>query len=128
MVRGTEPDARITASPVMCDDEPSSERTMTLRSAWRVPVPANTVTFRLLSSPERPLNSPVTTSVLRAIVVANARVGADDSTPNLAASDTVRNTWAVSSSSFAGMQPRWRQVPPTLSFSITATFSPAADP
>ncbi len=48
--------------------------------------------------------------------------------PNSAASLTVRNTAAVSSSSLAGMQPTCRQVPPTLSFSIMAMFSPADAP
>ena len=45
-------------------------------------------------------------------------------TPCSAACETVRNTSAACSSALAGMQPRCRHVPPTLSFSTIATDSP----
>jgi hypothetical protein len=46
-------------------------------------------------------------------------------TPCSAAWLTVRNTSAACSSALAGMQPRCRQVPPTLFASTRATDSPA---
>ena len=69
-----------------------------------------------------------TTFCLRAWVTAMSMDGALVSTPNTPASATVRKTAAVSSSSFAGMHPTFRQVPPTLCISIIATSSPAAAP
>ena len=45
--------------------------------------------------------------------------------PNSAAWATWRWTAAVSRNALAGMHPRLRQVPPSISFSITATFRPA---
>ncbi len=53
-------------------------------------------------------------------------MGGSACTPNSLAPDTVRNTVAVSRNSLAGMHPRCRHVPPTLSFSTSATDSPAA--
>ena len=50
------------------------------------------------------------------------------STPNSLAPDTVRSTSAVCKSSLAGMQPRWRHVPPTRWSSISATRRPADAP
>ena len=47
------------------------------------------------------------------------------SMPNSAAWLTWRCTAAVSRKAFAGMQPRFRQVPPIAPFSTSATFSPA---
>ena len=41
---------------------------------------------------------------------------------------TVRYTAAVSSSSLAGMQPTFRQVPPSLPFSMRAMLRPADAP
>jgi hypothetical protein len=46
-------------------------------------------------------------------------------TPCSAAWFTVRKTSAACSSDLAGMHPRCRQVPPTLSFSTMATDNPA---
>ena len=52
--------------------------------------------------------------------VVDAELGAESS--------MARRTAAVSSSSLAGMQPTWRQVPPTLAFSMMAMSSPADAP
>ena len=46
------------------------------------------------------------------------------SMPNSDARWTVRSTSAVWRSSLAGMQPRWRHVPPTRSSSTSAMFEP----
>ena len=46
-------------------------------------------------------------------------------TPCAPAWFTVRNTSAACSRALAGMQPRCRQVPPTFSFSTSATVRPA---
>jgi hypothetical protein len=48
--------------------------------------------------------------------------------PKSAAWLAVRYTSAVCSSALAGMQPRFRQVPPTLSRSTMAMLSPAEAP
>ena len=91
-------------------------------------MPGTMVILRLFSSAWRPFHSWSTTFCLRAWLTAKSRVGCSAWTPNSLAPATVRNTLAVSSNSLAGMQPRWRQVPPTLSFSTMATVSPAAAP
>jgi hypothetical protein len=65
---------------------------------------------------------------LRAIVTDQSRPGWSASTPNSFAFATCRYVDAVSSSSFAGMQPTWRQVPPTFLFSIIPMSSPADPP
>ena len=54
------------------------------------------------------------------------RTSASGTMPKLAAFAVVRKTSAVCSSAFAGMQPRLRQVPPTVTFSTMATRRPRA--
>ena len=66
--------------------------------------------------------------VLRLLTAGQSGVGVAPSgslMPKSPACSTVRNTSAACSSALAGMQPRCRQVPPTFSFSTSATFSPA---
>jgi hypothetical protein len=46
--------------------------------------------------------------------------------PKCAESFAASATSAACRSALVGMQPRWRQVPPTLSFSIIATDSPSS--
>jgi hypothetical protein len=112
----------------MCAVDPSLPETVTERSAPSVPTPANTVTFRRFSRPDSPWNSMSTTDDLRAMAVGTSSEGAVEATPKVDDSATVRKTWAVSSSSLAGMQPRCRQVPPALSFSTIAIRRPADAP
>ena len=69
-----------------------------------------------------------TTPCLRVWVTEKSRAGSEVVMPNWAASDTDRKTEAVSSSSLAGMQPRCRQVPPTLAISTMAMSSPRPAP
>jgi hypothetical protein len=128
-VRGTDPAASTTWSPVRSTVDPSVPATRTTRPGWSVPLPLNTVTPRPFRSPARPLCSWSTTCCLRAWLTEKSRAGAGASfgpTPKVAAPVTDRNTEAVSRNSLAGTQPRWRQVPPTLSSSTTATARPAA--
>ncbi len=65
---------------------------------------------------------------LRSWLTPKSMAGSSMVKPNSAAPARVRRTWAVSSSSLAGMQPRCRQVPPTFWFSIMATSRPAEAP
>ena len=89
---------------------------------------SNTVTSRPCSSVSSPLVRRSTIACLRTWLRPRSSVGSPASTPNSAAPRTVRSTSAVWSSSFAGMHPRWRQVPPTRPCSTRATFRPAAAP
>jgi hypothetical protein len=125
IVRGTEPAARITASAVSSVVEPSAAVTVTLRSAPRVPVPAWVVTFRFFSVPWRPFQLAWTIVFLRARDTSQSSPVTSARMPYSLACCTWRLVAAVSSSSLAGMHPRCRHVPPTLSFSTRPTFSPA---
>ena len=91
-------------------------------------MPDSMVTLRPFSSPERPRKSWSTTVFLRAWLTAKSTVGSAVRMPNSPAPVTVRYTVAVSRNSLAGMQPRCRQVPPTLSRSTMAMLRPAAAP
>ena len=88
----------------------------------------NVVTLRPLSSPARPFQSLSTTAFLRSWLTEKSTETSETSMPNSFDPTMVRWTAAVSRNSFAGMQPRCRQVPPTLSRSTMATESPAAAP
>ncbi len=88
-------------------------------------MPVTVVILRLFISVWRPFQSWLTTFCLRAWLTAKSTVGCSAWMPNSLAPATVRNTLAVSRNCLAGMQPRCRHVPPTLSFSTTATESPA---
>ena len=132
MVRGTDPAARTTSVPVISTVDPSFPAIRTRWSPRSVPLPLNTVTPRPFSRPDSPLNSWSTTCCLRSWLTANLTVGSDWSGPAVmpkpAAERTVRRTAAVSRNALAGTQPRWRQVPPTLSSSTSPMESPAAAP
>ena len=65
-VRGTEPGASTTASPVSSTSPEPPPETVTRLPAWRRPWPSSTVTLRLLSSEPRPEMSPSTILSLRA--------------------------------------------------------------
>jgi hypothetical protein len=62
---------------------------------------------------------------LRACVTAKLTAGELASMPNSPAWATCRYTAAVSRNALAGMHPRLRHVPPSRSFSTSATFTPA---
>ena len=68
------------------------------------------------------------TLCLRVWVTPKSSVGSDVVSPNCAADSIARRTEAVSRSSLAGTHPTWRQVPPTLAFSMSAILSPAEAP
>ena len=78
------------------------------------PCPATTVTLRPFSSVSSPRVRRSITCCLRAWLARRSSVGWPASTPNSLAAPTTRSTSAVCSSSFAGMHPTWRQVPPDL--------------
>ena len=124
MARGTDPVVMMVALPRSV----SPPSTATAPSAVSAPNPLTTVTLRRLSSPDSPLWSWVTMPALRLFAAGQSGSGAPPPgsfTPCSAACDTVRNTSAACSSALAGMQPRCRQVPPTFSFSTSATDMPA---
>ncbi len=127
-VLGTEPLASTMWRPVSSVVVPSAPVTVTVWSGPSRPTPPNTVTLRFLSRPLTPATSLSTTWSLRANSAVASTFGASLRTPNSADPATVRHTAAASSSSFAGMHPRFRQVPPTLSFSTRAMCNPAAAP
>ena len=83
----------------------------------------------LLIRPARPSVELVDDSALRSRLTANStrRLAGLDA-ELLGAGDACGRRDAVSRNSLAGMQPRCRQVPPTLSFSTMAIDSPAAAP
>src|SRR3954447_23971942 len=68
IVRGTEPDARITASPVTSTSPLSPPVTFTVLPGCSVPVPRYVVTLRPFSRPCNPFHKPSTIFCLRAIV------------------------------------------------------------
>ena len=126
--RVTEPAARTTALPCRVRSPDSPPLTVTVRSAPSEPLPLYTVTSRCLSRPERPPTSWSMIDCLRARVVPHSMVGAEAWTPKSAAWPTVRNTWAVSRSSLAGMHPTFKQVPPRARYSISPMSSPIPAP
>ena len=133
MVRGTLPAANTTLPPVRVLVLPSGCVTVTVRLAPSLPTPSSTVIFFDFSKPDRLFTTPSTIFCLRACatakltakLTADAAPSIDCSIPNSAAWLTWRCTAAVSRNALAGMQPRFRQVPPMTPFSIKATFSPA---
>src|SRR5438132_8404363 len=98
--------------------------TTTLCSDSMVPSPLKTVTLFFFSRNSTPRQSWLTTASLRLSTAGQSTCRPSvfrPSAPALwiwwASSDECRND-------FVGMQPRCRQVPPTFSFSMTATLSP----
>ena len=105
---------------------PSTE---TAPSAVSVPSPMITCTLRRLSRPGQPAVQLVDDAGLAGVRRRPVRLGLDTrravSRRARRRGSTVRNTSAACSSALAGMQPRCRQVPPTFSFSTSATDRPA---
>ncbi len=128
MVLGTDPGASTMWSPTSSSVVPSGAVTVTVRSAPSRPSPSYTVTLRFFSRPVTPPTSLSTTALLRAKSLAASTRGASVTIPNSAELATPLWTAAASSSSLAGIHPRFRHVPPTRSFSIRAMCNPAAAP
>ena len=111
-----------------------------LRELNRGPVLRRFVGARRSVSPRRPLSVPLAAAAALGVVVValvavlvtvwrepdveRSATPPGNRTPCSAAWLTVRKTSAACSSDLAGMHPRCRQVPPTLSFSIRATRLP----
>src|SRR5215472_7578198 len=74
----------------------------------------------------RPFQSRSTTLSLYALTPAMSMPSNRARTPNDSASFAWSAISAACSSALVGMQPRCRQVPPTLSFSMSATFLPSS--
>ncbi len=128
IARGADPAQMITARPDSVCVPPSSAVTATAPSAVSRPQPITTLTLRRLSRPDSPLCRLPTMPALRLFAAGQSGSGVTPPgsfTPCSPAWLTVRNTSAACSSALAGMQPRCRQVPPTLSASTRATDSPA---
>src|SRR6266581_1323404 len=98
--------------------------TTTLCSDSMVPSPLKTVTLFFFSRNSTPRQSWLTTASLRLSTAGQSICRPSVLRPSAPA---LRIWWASSDewrNDFVGMQPRCRQVPPTFSFSMTATLSP----
>ncbi|CAB4599733.1 unannotated protein [freshwater metagenome] len=128
ITRGTLPAASTTLRPLNCEVVPSAAVTVTELSALTAPTPRRYVTFFAFTNPVRPLTNPSTIFCLRACATAKSVEPRIASIPNSAACSTWRRAAAVSKNAFAGIQPRFKHVPPMVSFSTSATLSPALAP
>ena len=128
MTRGTLPAASTTFLPASSVLVPSAAVTVTELSAFKAPTPSTYVTFFAFTSPVRPLTKPSTIFCLRACATAKSVAPRVAAIPNSAACSTWRLAAAVSRNAFAGMHPRFRHVPPMVSFSTRATDKPAEAP
>ncbi len=104
---------------------PSAEATLTIPSPVIVPVPrikSIPLDRNICSIPERSL---VLTSVLRAWILPKSKVMFSAVTPNCSLSRISFTSSAECISVLVGIQPRFRQVPPTSRFSTTAVLIPS---
>ena len=106
---------------------PSSPLTMTLPGAAMRPSPVTQSILFFLNRNATPLTLAATVSSLCFIIAARSSFGAPTTTPSgsrpCPASSNISEAWR---SAFEGMQPMFRQVPPSvLRFSTTATFMPS---
>src|SRR5438128_2425297 len=102
--------------------------TTTLCSDSMVPSPLKTVTLFFFSRNSTPRQSWLTTASFRFSTAGQSICMPSVFRPSAPA---LRIWWASSDewrNDFVGMQPRCRQVPPTFSFSMTATLSPSWAP
>src|SRR5438132_5448056 len=102
--------------------------TTTLCSDSIIPSPLNTVTLFFFSRNSTPRQSWFTTASFRFRTAGQSISRPAVFTPSAPAPWI---WWASSEewrNDLVGMQPRWRQVPPTFSFSMTATLSPSWAP
>jgi hypothetical protein len=90
------------------------------------PWPCTTSILRLFTRPVRPLNRPSTTLSLYLLTPPMSTDSKVPLTPNCADSLMTSTVSAEWSSALVGMQPRCRQVPPTLSFSTMTTVMPSS--
>ena len=84
-----------------------------------------TVTLRIFISPERPLNLPATILSLYSRTAAMSTDSSVVCTPYLAPSRAFSASSAECRYALVGMQPQWRQVPPSLFFSTRPTVKPS---
>ena len=90
-----------------------------------VPTPETTVTLRPLASPESPPVSFLTTLSFQPRSPSMSTSGFANFTPKCPISSASEITLAACSSAFDGMQPTFRQTPPSVgSRSISTTLSP----
>src|SRR5687767_4968326 len=101
--------------------------TSTVCASTRRARPCSTgVTLYFLNSPSIPLAFFATTPRLCSWALATSSFTSPATTPKLSDLRRVSSSSALCSSALVGMQPRCRQVPPSLgSFSTTATLSPS---
>ncbi|CAB4773170.1 unannotated protein [freshwater metagenome] len=128
MTRGTLPAARTTFFPTSSVLVPSAAVTVTELSAFNAPTPRTYVTFLAFTKPVRPFTNPSTIFCLRACATAKSVAPRVAAIPNSAACSTWRRAAAVSRNALAGIHPRFKHVPPMVSFSTRATESPADAP
>jgi hypothetical protein len=112
--------ARITFLPVMV-----SSPTCTVVGEVSRPVPSITVMPRALIRPCRPLYLLATMPSRYAVTAEMSMPSRLAFTPYFADSRVTSATSAECRSAFVGMQPTWRQVPPSLFFSMSPTVCPS---
>ena len=104
---------------------PSGPSTRMLFGPVNVPTPETTVTFRPFASPESPPVSFLTTLSFQPRSPSISTSGFANFTPKCPISSASEITFAACSSAFDGMQPTFRQTPPSFgSRSISTTLSP----
>ena len=100
--------------------------TETRSGAVKWAVPCTTATWAWLSRPSTPLRSLPTISSFQAMVRARSTPSRRAPIPRAPAVATVWAAAAARISALDGMQPRFRQTPPTASASIRVTSRPAS--
>lgn len=89
-----------------------------------LPVPSYTSIFPFFIKDWTPRCNCATTAFFRSRIFAKFKAASRTSTPKSALFRTSRYTSALLNRVFVGMQPLWRQVPPSFDFSTIAVFSP----
>ena len=106
---------------------PSDDLTETRPGAAIVPNPSNVVTLFVFMSARTPLVNVFTTLSLRCCIFPRSTCTPSNMTPCFSASFFANMKWSLEvNSALLGMQPMFKQVPPSsLSFSTSAVFSPS---
>ena len=89
-----------------------------------LPKPKYTSFFHAFSKASIPPTNSVTALFFLSTALAKFALKSDISTPNFSASLTCSIKCADAYNALVGIQPRFKHVPPNLSFSINATLAP----
>ncbi len=126
MRAGREPVAMIVFSVSSFSIPPSFFVTSIVLGLVSLPLPSMSVTPQLLNRPRMPLTCTSTTLFLRSMIFWRFGVSVPlNSMPKSAMFFAWWNASTEASRAFVGMQPRFRQVPPTSVSSMTVTCAPS---